>query len=198
VSSRTGTGAGGPGEGSHGAGRTLAAPAYPDDDGAPDPALRAALRDSRRSGDSDDVAVLAALRDARVLVPVVAVLDELSEPADPGHPVHGDVRQPAGDTQSSMAAVLLAGRDGRRALLAFSGLDTLLAWDRQARPVPVGGIAAAQSALADGAVALVVDLGSPAMVTVQGDDLQALAAGLVPVALADGRSGWLHPHPPRG
>ena len=36
-----------------------------------------------------------------------------------------------------MAVVLLQTADGRRAMLAFTGLDSLQAWDATARPVPV-------------------------------------------------------------
>src|SRR4029453_15058159 len=92
------------------------------------------------------VDALLALQDARVLVPVVAVLGEVEYDA-PGLP-H--------DKTSDMAAVLLKGADGRLALLAFTGTEELRAWDPEARPVPVALRLAAQSALQGGAAARVV------------------------------------------
>ena len=93
--------------------------------------------------------VLAALADARLLVPVVAVLGEVEvEPDGLAH-----------DKSSDMAAVLLRGPDGRLALLAFTGLEPMQRWDPEARPVPVPARTAALAALQDGAEALVVDLG---------------------------------------
>ena len=55
--------------------------------------------------------VLALLQDARLLVPVVALLGEVDH----------DERGLAHDKTSDMAAVLMTGRDGRTALLAFTG-----------------------------------------------------------------------------
>ncbi len=95
-----------------------------------------------------------------------------------------------------MAAVLMQGRDGRTALLAFTATDTLSRWDPQARPVPVTVAGAAEAALAEGAAALVVDVGGPVSFVVETDDLRELAAGaqLVKV-VADGREryGWARP-----
>ena len=61
--------------------------------------------------DEQHYATLAVLQDTRVLVPVVAVLGE----------VELDAQGLAHDKSSDMAAVLMQGRDGRTALLAFSG-----------------------------------------------------------------------------
>ena len=49
--------------------RTLAEPAVPRDDGSVDPLLAAAF--------GDDLAVLAALAEARVFVPIIALLGEV-------------------------------------------------------------------------------------------------------------------------
>jgi hypothetical protein len=122
----------------------------PDDDGAPDAGLTAAL-----AAYADDPArepdVLAALAQARLLVPVVAVLGEAEVDAD------GLVR----DKSADMAAVLMRGADGRTALLAFTGLDSMRRWDPEARPVPVPAQVAAQAALQDGAAAILVDVAGP-------------------------------------
>ena len=81
-------------------------PQFPGDDGTHRPALAAAL--------GDDVAVLPALAAARVFVPIVALLGEI--PAE-------------GDKNADMAAVLMTGADGRQALLTFSSVGAMAAWD---------------------------------------------------------------------
>lgn len=145
----------GPDEAAHE--RSLAEPAFPGDDGSVDPRLAAVL------GDRDGV--LAVLGSVRVLVPVVATLGP------------GGLTPQGADKDADMAAVLMTGADGRRALLAFSSLDALAAWNPQARPVPVWGQAAAVAARAEGASALLLDLGSPHFQVVETDDLGHLAAG---------------------
>ncbi|MFC4786114.1 SseB family protein [Nocardioides sp. MAHUQ-72] len=128
--------------------------------------------------------VLTALQRARLLVPVVAVLGE----------VEHDAAGLAHDKSSDMAAVLLQGNDGRLALLAFTGTGSLVAWNPEARPVPVTTQVAAQSALQDGAAALVVDVAGPTTLVIEGEDLQGLAAGWRP-ARVGGRSAWIRPEP---
>lgn len=143
-------------------GRSLAEPAFPDDDGRLDPRLGDVLGDAP--------AVLSVLGSVRVFVPIVATLGEASRAAGPEALAQGD-------KDADMAAVLMTGRDGRQALLAFSSLETLGRWNAQARPVPVWGQAAAQAALAEGAAAILLDLGSPHFQVVETDDLRHLAAG---------------------
>ena len=123
---------------------------FPDDTGEPDPALSAALT-AYAADPGREPEVLAALAEARLLVPVVAVLGEAETGAD------GLVR----DKSADMAAVLMQGADGRLALLAFTGLEALHRWDPEARPVPVPAQVAAQAALQDGAAALVLDVAGP-------------------------------------
>ena len=65
------------------------------------------------------------------------------------------------DKSSDMATVLMRGADGRLALLAFTGLDSLQRWDPDARPVPVPARTAALAAMQDGAEALLIDLAGP-------------------------------------
>lgn len=165
--------------------RHIPDPGFAGDDGTADPALRAALALLVAEPTTYGAALLA-LQDARLLVPVVAVLGE----------VEVDEHGLAHDKTSDMAAVLMTGADGRRALLAFTGSDSLATWDAGARPVPVPTRLAAQSAVQDGAAALVVDIAGPATVVVEGDDLTRLAAGWRVVRLQDGRGdqlGWIGP-----
>jgi hypothetical protein len=65
---------------------------------------------------------------------------------------------------------------GQKGLLAFTGVDSLANWDPAARPVPVLGAEAAQSAIADGAEALVIDVAGPQRYVVTGIALVELAA----------------------
>lgn len=165
--------------------RHIPDPGFAGDDGTADPALRAALALLVAEPTTYGAALLA-LQDARLLVPVVAVLGE----------VEVDEHGLAHDKTSDMAAVLMTGADGRRALLAFTGSDSLATWDAGARPVPVPTRLAAQSAVQDGAAALVVDIAGPATVVVEGDDLTRLAAGWRVVRLQDGRGdqlAWIGP-----
>lgn len=144
--------------------RDLAAPAFPDDDGAADPVLTAALA-AYDAGTGDHATALAALAPSRLIVPVVAVLAE----------VEVDEQGLARDKSADMAAVLMEGRDGRRALLAFTSLATLAAWNPEARPVPVPARTAALAAVQEDAAAVVVDVAGPVTFVVEGAALRALA-----------------------
>lgn len=175
-------------------GRRLAGSAFPDDTGEADAALVASLSGwAERSVRYADV--LARLQHARVLVPVVAMPPEqpaAAEPGEPGDPGADDAGG-AGEKQSEMAAVLMRGTDGRIALLAFTGTAALAAWDPQARPVPVTARTAAQAAVQDGAAAVVLDVGGPVRLVVEGEDLRALAAGWTLAARAGEDPVWVGP-----
>lgn len=155
--------------------RDIPDPGFAGDDGTADAALVAALAgydaDPHAEPDGGHAAVLAVLQHARLLVPVVAVLGEVE------HEVLPDGREVARDKSSDMATVLLQGRDGRTALLAFTSTAAMQRWDRAARPVPVTAATAAQAALQDGAAAVVVDVAGPVRFVVSDDDLRELAAG---------------------
>jgi hypothetical protein len=161
--------------------RRLQGAGFPDDDGAVPAGVAAALA-SYAADPRAYPEALAALQGARLLVPVVAV---------PGE-VELDAAGLAHDKSSEMAAVLLTGADGRLALLAFTGTDSLAAWDPLARPVPVATRIAAQSAIQEGAAALVVDVAGPVTVVVEGDDLRGLAAGWT-LARVGERTAWIRP-----
>jgi hypothetical protein len=160
-------------------GRRIAAPEFPDDDGAASAAVAAALAAYDRDPSAGDRPLLAELQDARVLVPVVATLGQMEY----------DDRGLAQDKSSDMAAVLMTGRDGRTALLCFSSTETMQAWNPEARPVAVSTRLAARAALQDGADALLVDVAGPVLFPVEGQDLRDLADGLVLRRLDQGW-GW--------
>ena len=162
--------------------RTIPDPGFAGDDGSVPPEVSTALAAYDRDGSAAHPATLALLQHSRLLVPVVAVLGE----------VEHDAQGLAHDKSSDMATVLMRGRDGRTALLAFTGTDPLRRWNPDGRPVPVSVPDAARAAVHDGAEALLVDVAGPVMFVVEGDDLRALADGFTLVELA-GRHAWVKP-----
>lgn len=163
-------------------GARILQPGFPGDTGSADPAVASALGAHRAEGAGTFAAAVTALAGSRLLVPVVAVLGE----------VEIDEHGLAHDKSSDMAAVLLTGVDGRVALLAFTSTQALTAWDPAARPVPVTAEVAALSAVQEQADALVVDVAGPATFVLEGQDLEAFAAGWSLARVGD-RYGWLRP-----
>jgi len=162
--------------------RILAESAFPNDDGSAADRTRAALAAAAGGTDAGDyLRAVAALCVDRVLVPVVATATRL------GHTVGG----PAVEKEAEMSVVLLQTADGRRAMLAFTGVDSLNAWDASARPVPVTLDLAAQAARADGAMALLVDFAGPHPLVIEDAILSELAAGHRLTELPDGQFGWM-------
>uniref|UniRef100_A0AAU2VZX4 SseB family protein n=1 Tax=Streptomyces sp. NBC_00008 TaxID=2903610 RepID=A0AAU2VZX4_9ACTN len=138
---------------------------YSDDDGTADPALTSAL--SAWAENREAVGpVLEALRGARLLVPVVAVLGEVEE----------DEKGLRREKTSDMAVPTLQAGD-RRALPAFTSTASLARWDPQARPVAVPLPQALQAAVHEKADTLVLDLAGPVAFEVTGSALLALAEG---------------------
>ena len=135
------------------------------DNGAADPRVAAALA-GYQAGRESEHAALTALATARLLVPVVAVLAE--GPATD--------RAADGDKNSEMVLPTLIGRDGRPAVLAFTGLEALARWRPDARPVPAEADRVWRAAVADGC-AVVIDVAGPVPLAVEGTRLGALAAG---------------------
>lgn len=176
--------------------RDLPDPGFAGDDGAAPAEVVAALRAYGADPDVGHAATLEVLQHARLLVPVVAVLGKAEEAGDGRGSGEDDGK--AGDKTADMATVLIEGRDGRTALLAFTGVETLRRWDSEARPVPVTAARAAEAALQDGAAAVVVDVAGPVMFVVDGPDLLELAQGSVLVRVdggsaVSGRYGWATP-----
>jgi hypothetical protein len=149
--------------------RTIPDPGFAGDDGSAAPEVTAALAAyDAAPGDPDRRATaLVAVAQSRLLVPVVAVLGEV-EVDDAGL---------AHDKTSDMAAVLMTGRDGRTALLAFTGSTSLERWNPDARPVPVPATKAALAAVQQEASAILVDVAGPVMFVVEGEELLNLARG---------------------
>lgn len=150
-------------------GAPIPTPPLADDDGTAPGDLVRALR-AAAGGIGGGPEVMLALATSRLLVPVVAVLDEVETGPD-------GLRR---DKQSSMATVLVQAADGRRSLLAFSGTESLRAWRGDARPVPLAAPLAARAALDEGAAALLVDVAGPVPFAVADDELLLLAAAARP------------------
>ena len=166
-------------------GRTLAPSPFPADDGAASTETRRLLAVAA-APDAEPTAYLravAALCRDRLLVPVVATATRMGQ-------TEGGL---ASDKEAEMAVVLLQAADGRRALLAFSGLDALQSWQGSARPVPVTLDLAAKTARAEGAAAVLVDFAGPALLAVEGELLEQLAAGHRLIETAPQEFGWVVP-----
>ncbi|MEU5461415.1 SseB family protein [Streptomyces althioticus] len=154
---------------------------FRDDDGTADPRLSAALAAWAEDGNAVGP-VLEALKDARLLVPVVALLGEVEEGDEEGREAAGKSgggRRGAGlrrEKTSDMAVpTLKAG--GRTALPAFTSTDSLARWDPEARPVAVPLHQALQAAAHEKADTVVLDLAGPVPFELTGPTLLALAEG---------------------
>ncbi|HEY7857794.1 MAG TPA: SseB family protein [Candidatus Nanopelagicales bacterium] len=147
---------------------TVPDPAFGGDDGTAQPALAAVLA-RYAAGQASAHDVVAELAGSRLLVPVVAVLDEAETSSD-GH------RQ---EKDSHMATVTLLNSDGRRGLLAFTSVQALQAWQTTARPVAAPARRVAQAAREESADAVLIDVAGPVPFPLEGAALQAVAAGEV-------------------
>jgi hypothetical protein len=128
------------------------------DHGEADPRVAEAL-DAYNRGHLIEREMLTVLRDSRVLVPIVAVAADGES-----------------EKQTDMAVPKLVGQDGREAMMAYTSTDTMKRWDPAARPVPMPMRRACEAALAENC-ALVVDVGGPVQIDVEGARLRALAGG---------------------
>jgi len=151
-------------------GQPVPTPRFADDDGSADPAL-AALLARFAAGDATREEAHAALAGARLLVPVVAVLDE-AETGDDG------LRR---EKDSHMATVSMVGAGGRRALLAFTGVEAMRAWDPAARPIAALAPEVCAAALDQGEDAVLVDVAGPVRFAVT-DAALVWMAGRAPTA----------------
>lgn len=143
----------------------------PGDDGSAAPGVSAALA-AYGAGEAGEHTALLALAQARLLVPLIPVPagdDECSHG-------HGEAHRHGG---TEMARPTLVGQDGRHAVPAFTCLEALMRWRRDARPVPVPAAEVWQAGRRD-ASAVVIDVAGPVPLAVEGPRLDALAAGQSP------------------
>lgn len=170
--------------------RTLAPSPFPGDDGVADPAARRALAAAVRDGGTTAyLRAVAALCATRVLVPVVATATRTATVGSgPGAGL-------SSDKEADMAVVMLQAADGRRALLGFTGLDALTAWNADARPVPVTLDLAAKTARSEGVDTVLIDVAGPHPLAIDGEVLDGLAQGHRLVEVTEAEFGWAVPDP---
>ena len=167
-----------------GTSRTLAQPnaRWLGDRGEADPVVRGALAKALVDDPDPQTAYLravAALGGARLLMPIVASGDESMDGPDP-------------DRHAEMAAVSVRNAAGEQALLAFTGVDAMRAWQVDARPVP-GDLAEVAVTVAEaGAQLLLVDAAGPAPLVVGADLVEEFARGRRLIELEDGGFGWMY------
>ena len=159
------------------------------DTGAADTGVTTAL-DAYARGTGSEHDALTAIAAARLLVPVVAVPREHAERGVPPRGNGGREAPHAGGPQGAaprgqteeteMALPTLVGNDGRTAVIAFTGAESLSRWRKDARPVPVPASRVWAAALSEAADAVVIDVAGPVPLVVEGARLRALAASLPP------------------
>ncbi len=128
------------------AGRHFEPNAASADDGSAPPRLVAALA-RFRAKEAGEAEVVDAMRESRLLVPLVAEL------GDAGTTEHGLIV----DKSQELSIVTVAGPDGRAVLPAFSSVAAMAQWNPKARPVPVAGTRVALAAAAEGTELVVLD-----------------------------------------
>lgn len=157
--------------------RSLAQPnsRFAGDDGAPDPLTRAAI--AKADTQAGYIRALVALCTARLLLPIVASGDEGGDAPDP-------------DRHAEMAAVTLSDDTGSY-LLAFTGYDSLRAWQADARPVPCLLDELCATVAPAGAEKLLIDPAGPVPFVIAGDALGQFAAGFRLVEFEGQEFAWV-------
>jgi hypothetical protein len=144
------------------------------DVGGADPAVTGVLA-AYAAGQATEHAALTAVAAARLLVPVVAI------PVDPGGAGERPPdEQDGGEKETEMALPTLIGNDGCKAVIAFTGTETITRWRADARPVPVPAARLWPAVAAEGADAVVIDVAGPVPLVIEGARLAALAGGAAP------------------
>lgn len=134
-----------------------------DDGSAPEKLVEAIRRFG--SGDVGEAEVVDALRDVRLLVPLIAHLGEAGE-NEHGHTI---------DKSQELSIVTVAGPDGRNVLPAFTSVDAMRAWNPTARPVPVEAQRVALAAASERTDLVVLDPTSATQFVIRRPALWAIA-----------------------
>lgn len=148
------------------AGRSFHANPDADDDGSAPPRLIEAVT-RFRAGELGVAEVVAALREVRLLVPLLAVR------GDEGVGAFGQTV----DKTQELSLVTAAGPDGRPVLPAFSSAATMRDWNPSARPIPIAVPRIALAVASEGTPLIVIDPGAPTMFVVRRPAFRALATG---------------------
>jgi hypothetical protein len=134
-----------------------------DDGSAPERLVEAIRR--FRSNELGEAEVVDAVRDSRLLIPLVAQLGEAGT-SEHGHTV---------DKSQELAIVTVAGPDGRTVLPAFSSVAAMTAWNPAARPVPAAATRVAIAAAAEDTDLVVLDPTSDTEFVIRRPALWAIA-----------------------
>src|SRR5580658_9221139 len=135
------------------------------DTGEADPKVTEALASWQRGTGSEHEA-LRALAATRFLVPVVAVLTVQDQ-------------ETRAEKETEMALPTLVGNDGRVAIIAFPGVETMKRWRPDARPVVTPAARVWHAAVAEGQ-AVVIDVAGPWPFVIEGARLASLGRGEQP------------------
>lgn len=149
------------------AGRQFEDNSWSEDDGsAPERVIEAIARFRMRELGEQEV--VDALRNARLLIPLIAELGE-SGTAASGLVV---------DKSQELSIVTVSGPDGRTVLPAFTSSAAMKRWDPKARPVPTDSVRIALAAASEQTDLVVIDPTSPTEFVLRRPALWALAQSL--------------------
>lgn len=149
-------------------GRDLRPNPFAGDTGDSDPELLELMRAAAGSQSADaHRGVVNALAPARLFVPIVAAPGETETTASGLH----------ADKSADMAMVTVAAPDGRRTVPAFTSVALLVAWSREARPVPVESVRLMLSAVQEDAELVIIDPGTDHAYLVRRPAVWSLAQG---------------------
>ena len=170
-------------------GKSVPTPEFAGDDGSCSVQVRELLG-AVRLGTASQYEIPRALREERAFVVVTAVLDSAETVTD------GSGNEHTVEKDSHMASISVTVEGGRRALVAFTGIDAVTEWTsalagredlmdaegntflaRDLRPMPVPARNAAAAALAEGSDFLLLDPGSAWAIALPIPGTVALAEG---------------------
>lgn len=147
---------------------------FSDDHGEADPITREAM--AKVEDHVSYIRALVALCSSRLFMPIVASGDEAQGP-DP-------------DRHAEMAAVKLV-NDSGVFLLAFTGLDSMEAWQQGARPVPCTLDDLCATVKEAGADQLLIDVAGPTSLVISGQALELFAQGYAVAEFEGEEFAWV-------
>ena len=153
-------------------GRAFEANPFAEDDGSANPRLIQAIKDFHQSG--DPAQVIAEFAQSRLLIPLVANLGE-SEIGAHGHQV---------DKSAELSIVTVQTPDSATGLPVFSSVQSMAAWNPEARPVPADAVRVALAAASEGNTRVILDPTSETEFVLRRPAIAALAQGF----------NWKAPH----
>lgn len=154
------------------AGRAFDVNAFAGDDGSAPATLLKALR-AFRAQDVNAEAVIDAIRESRLLIPLLANLGESEMGA----------HELKTDKSAELSIVTVATPDDQNGLPVFSSVGAMQRWNPMARPVPADARRVALAAVAEENTRIILDPESETEFAIRRPAIAAIAQGLV----------WIHP-----